>query len=50
MIEATDELEKKYGTDMLYFFTENAEMLAKGQAIYKEIPQPVKQKKLFGLF
>jgi len=48
--EATDELEKKYGTDMLYFFTENAELLAKGQAIYREIPQPVKQKKLFGLF
>ncbi|WP_179234171.1 tyrosine-protein phosphatase [Heyndrickxia coagulans] len=50
MDEAADEIEKKYGTDMLYFFTENAELLAGGQSIYREIPQPVKQKKLFGLF
>jgi len=50
MDEAADEIEKKYGADMLYFFTENAELLAKDQAIYREIPQPVKQKKLFGLF
>lgn len=50
MDEAADEIEKKYGADMLYFFTENAELLAKDQAIYREVPQPVKQKKLFGLF
>ncbi|MGG3421168.1 tyrosine-protein phosphatase [Heyndrickxia faecalis] len=50
MDEAADEIEKKYGADMLYFFTENAELLAGGQSIYREIPQPVRQKKLFGLF
>ncbi|WP_018663350.1 tyrosine-protein phosphatase [Heyndrickxia acidiproducens] len=50
MEEAVEEVEKKYGTDMLYFFTENAELLVNGQNIYREVPQPIKQKKLFGLF
>lgn len=50
MEEAVDEVTKKYGADMLYFFTENAELLVSGQNIYREVPQPVRQKKLFGLF
>jgi len=50
MEEAMEEVTKKYGSDMMYFFTENAELLIQNQTIYREVPQPVKQKKLFGLF
>ncbi|WP_409302885.1 tyrosine-protein phosphatase [Peribacillus sp. SCS-155] len=48
--ESLDLVEKQYGTDMVYFFIENAELLVKGNAIYKEIPQKVKVKKFLGIF
>ncbi|PFA66927.1 tyrosine protein phosphatase [Bacillus sp. AFS015802] len=50
MEEAMDYTEKKYGVDMVYYFTENAELLVDGKAIYKEIPEPVKKKKFLGIF
>lgn len=50
MIEALDEIEKRYGVDMVYLFTENAELLVEGKAVYKEIPEKVKKKKILGIF
>ncbi|KAB2336556.1 tyrosine protein phosphatase [Cytobacillus depressus] len=50
MAEAFDEIEKKYGIDMIYLFTENAELLLEGKAIYKEIPSRVRNKKILGIF
>ncbi|MFI8687634.1 tyrosine-protein phosphatase [Rossellomorea sp. NPDC077527] len=50
MEEAMDDIEKKYGIDMVYYFTENAEMLVDGRTIYKEIPEMIKKKKFLGLF
>ncbi|MGM0753091.1 MAG: tyrosine-protein phosphatase [Bacillota bacterium] len=50
MEEAMDTLEKKYGIDMIYYFTENAELLIEGKNIYKEIPEKVKKKKFLGIF
>lgn len=48
--EALDEIEKKYGVDMVYQLTENAALLVEGKAIYKEIPIRVKNKKFLGIF
>ncbi|MGG3915948.1 tyrosine-protein phosphatase [Rossellomorea vietnamensis] len=50
MEEAMDNIKKKYGIDMVYYFTENAEMLVDGKTIYKEIPELIKKKKFLGLF
>ncbi len=50
MEEAMDTLEKKYGIDMIYYFTENAELLIEGKNIYKEIPEKVKKRKFLGIF
>ncbi|MGR3766044.1 tyrosine-protein phosphatase [Rossellomorea sp. NS-SX7] len=50
MNEAMDYIEDKYGTDMVYYFTENAELLVDGMNIYKEIPEKVKKKKFLGIF
>ncbi|MCA1041623.1 tyrosine protein phosphatase [Bacillus infantis] len=50
MLEAYDQIEKKYGIDMVYLFTENAELLAEGSNVYREIPEPVKKKKFLGIF
>jgi protein-tyrosine phosphatase len=50
MEEAMDDIEKKYGMDMVYYFTENAEMLVEGKTIYKEIPELIKKKKFLGIF
>jgi protein-tyrosine phosphatase len=50
MEEAMDYIEKKYGIDMVYYFTENAELLVDGKSIYKEIPELIKKKKFLGIF
>lgn len=48
--EAYEEIEKKYGTDLVYLFTENAELLVNGQTVFKEVPERVKRKKFLGIF
>jgi len=50
MEEAFELLKKKYGTDPLYYFMDNSEMIIDGKDIYREVPERVKKKKLFGLF
>jgi protein-tyrosine phosphatase len=48
--QAYDLIEKQYGVDMVYLFTENAELLVEGLNVYKEQPQQVKRKKFLGIF
>jgi protein-tyrosine phosphatase len=50
MSKAMNFIEETYGLDQVYYFTENAEILVAGQMIYREIPEPIKRKKFFGLF
>jgi protein-tyrosine phosphatase len=50
MQEALDYIENKYGIDMLYYLTENAELLVDGKMIDREIPEQIKKKKFLGLF
>jgi protein-tyrosine phosphatase len=50
MSEAWSFVEKKYGLDQVYYFTENAEILVAGDTIYREIPVPIKRKRFLGLF
>ncbi|WP_053365615.1 tyrosine-protein phosphatase [Bacillus sp. FJAT-27245] len=50
MQRAFDELKTRYGSDVSYFFMENAERLVEGKNVYKDEPQKVKRKKLLGIF
>ncbi|WP_141431107.1 tyrosine-protein phosphatase [Bacillus sp. 03113] len=50
LAEAYDNIESNYGVDVVYLFTENAELLVSNQNIYKEIPNMIKKKKFFGIF
>lgn len=50
MNEAFDVVEKKFGVDWIDLFLDNAELLAQGKVIYKEIPEKIKQKKILGIF
>lgn len=50
MAEAFRLIDSKYGSDMVYLFTENAELLIQGQRVMKDIPEKVKKKKFLGLF
>lgn len=50
MGEALDFVESKFGVDMVYMFTENAELLIDGKAVFKEVPEKVKKKKFLGIF
>ncbi len=50
MAEAFRLIDSKYGADMVYLFTENAELLIQGQSVMKDIPERVKKKKFLGLF
>ncbi|MCM3729093.1 tyrosine protein phosphatase [Neobacillus cucumis] len=50
MMEAYDLIDKEYGTDYVYLFSENAEMLITGKSIIKEIPEQIKKKKKFIFF
>jgi protein-tyrosine phosphatase len=48
--EAFDLVHTKYGNEMVYLFEENAELLIEGSNVYKEVPERIKRKKLFGIF
>jgi protein-tyrosine phosphatase len=50
MSEAFDMIDSMYGSDYVYLFKENAELLVDGKNIIKEIPEPVKKKKKFLFF
>jgi protein-tyrosine phosphatase len=50
MAETMDVIESKYGTDLVYFFQDNAELLVQGNHVYQETPEPIKKKKFLGIF
>lgn len=50
MREAYDAINKEFGINAVYFFQENAELLIRGQAVYREEPERIKRKKFLGLF
>lgn len=48
---AYETVRKEFGTAALYYFRENAELLVRGQAVFRDEPKRVKKKKKFlGLF
>ncbi|WP_080843892.1 tyrosine-protein phosphatase [Cytobacillus gottheilii] len=50
MADAFAKVQSEYGSDMVYLLTENAQLLLSGHNVYKEIPEKVRRKKLFGIF
>jgi protein-tyrosine phosphatase len=50
MSEAYEKIESSFGVDMMFLFQENAELLIKGQNVYKEVPQQVRRRKILGIF
>jgi len=48
--QAYDLIGKQYGVELVYFFTENAELLVEDMNVYKEIPRRVTRKKFLGIF
>ncbi|KAB7707384.1 tyrosine protein phosphatase [Bacillus aerolatus] len=51
MAQAHERLQKRAGTDYVYYFKENAELIVNGQHMYKEPPERIRTKKKFlGLF
>ncbi|MED1204707.1 tyrosine-protein phosphatase [Heyndrickxia acidicola] len=50
MDDALDVVESKFGTDMVYYLTENAQLVLKNQHIYREVPEPIKTKRFLGIF
>lgn len=50
MREAYAELEKNFGTDMVYQFQENADLVLNGLHVAVEPPQRIKKKKFLGIF
>ena len=50
MMEAYDFIDVKYGTDYVYLFKENAELLANGKSVIKEIPFQIIKRKKFIFF
>ncbi|MDQ0232745.1 tyrosine-protein phosphatase [Metabacillus malikii] len=48
--ESIAEVNKEFGSQAVYYFQENAELVAKGQTIYKSEPSSIKRKKFLGIF
>ena len=47
---AYEDIESRFGASTRYLFEENAELLIEGKVIYREQPEPVKEKKFLGIF
>jgi protein-tyrosine phosphatase len=50
MRDAIAELDKEYGTDLIYMFQENAELLKDGKMVYTDSPTKIGRKKFLGIF
>ncbi|MCZ8493381.1 tyrosine-protein phosphatase [Priestia megaterium] len=48
--QAYDVLSKRYGSRTIYMLKENAESIIRGEALYKERPERIKQTKFLGIF
>ncbi|MCE4049563.1 tyrosine-protein phosphatase [Bacillus sp. Au-Bac7] len=50
MKTAYELIKDQYGMEYVYLFLDNSEKLLGNENIYKEIPEPIKKRKLFGIF
>ncbi|WLR49119.1 hypothetical protein LC065_08150 [Halobacillus litoralis] len=50
MKEAYSKIEKKFGTDLMYQFMENAHVVLEGEMVYTEPPERIRTKKRLGIF
>ncbi|WP_338788133.1 tyrosine-protein phosphatase [Metabacillus sp. FJAT-53654] len=50
MRDSISEIEKEFGSQAVYYFKENAELLLQGQTVYKQEPSQIKRKKFLGIF
>ena len=50
MRESISKVHKEFGSEVVYYFQENAELLVQGQSIYKQEPSEIKCKKFLGIF
>jgi protein-tyrosine phosphatase len=50
MREAFGIIQEKYGNEMVYLLTENAELVLEGKRVYTETPERIKKKKFFHIF
>lgn len=50
MNEAYEMIQQKYGIDTVDIFKENAALIVAGKNVFKDAPQRVKKKRLFGIF
>ncbi|MCM3163696.1 tyrosine-protein phosphatase [Metabacillus litoralis] len=48
--EAYDEIGKEFGSELVYMFQENAELVVEGNTIYRQPPLEIKKKKFLGIF
>ncbi|WP_028401698.1 tyrosine-protein phosphatase [Ectobacillus panaciterrae] len=48
--DAYGTLEKEFGAETLYLFQENVYSIIAGKPVYKSDPEPVRRRKLFGIF
>ncbi|MCM3068375.1 tyrosine protein phosphatase [Priestia flexa] len=50
MRESISKVHKEFGSQVVYYFQENAELLVQGQSVYRQEPSKIKHKKFLGLF
>ncbi|WP_339171902.1 CpsB/CapC family capsule biosynthesis tyrosine phosphatase [Anoxybacillus sp. FSL W8-1294] len=50
MREAYDVIQKQFGSQAVYVFQENAQLLVAGDTLYKDAPERMKKKKFLGIF
>ncbi|MEN3769011.1 tyrosine-protein phosphatase [Priestia megaterium] len=50
MRESISKVHKEFGSETVYYFQENAELLVQGQSIYKQEPSKIAYKKFLGIF
>lgn len=48
--DALQEIEDKYGLDLIYSYQENADLLVKGETIVGDVPERIVRKKFLGIF
>ncbi|MBM7606331.1 protein-tyrosine phosphatase [Metabacillus crassostreae] len=48
--EAYDVIGKEFGSELVYMFQENAELVVEGSTIYRQPPQEIQRKKFLGIF
>ncbi|MGN7241033.1 tyrosine-protein phosphatase [Priestia megaterium] len=50
MRESISKVHKEFGSQGVYYFQENAELLVQGQSVYRQEPSKIKYKKFLGIF